>query len=330
MSSPYLRNAWYVAAWEEEVAEGRPLARTFLDQATVLFRGKDGYVLLEDRCPHRFAPLSEGEVEDGLLICPYHGLGFGADGACARNPYSDRLPPNARTRSYPVMARHGLIWFWPGDPAAADPASIPDFSFLEGKTFHAGRSHIGCDYRLLIDNLMDLSHVEFIHRQSFHPNGAFFRGGHEVIEDQNGSIWSNTHLPNIGRPAFLQGAPKDCDLDQWLEMRWDAPSLILLRITYTREGDPIDKPVVPVMWTPHIITPETSTSCHYLWTSAPEPGAIAMALRVFEEEDKPMLEKIQARMGGAEFWSLKPVMLASDAGAVRARRKLDGLIAAQA
>lgn len=330
MVDAFLRNTWYVAAWQQEVTAEKPLALTLLDTPCVLFRTAAGtYGLLEDQCPHRFAPLSAGAVEGEAIVCPYHGLGFGADGACIRNPFSDRMPPNARTRSFPVVAAHDLIWFWPGDPDLADPALIPDFSFLPGQDIHRGRSHIACDYRNLTDNLMDLSHVEFVHKQSFKPTGAFFRGEHEVLEEAGGTVWSNTRLPNVGRPDYLQGAPEGCDLDQWLEMRWNAPSLLMLRITYSLTGEGKDRPVVPVMWTPHIITPETATSCHYLWASHNSPEAIAMARTVFEDEDKPMLEAIQARMAGREFWSLKPVMLNCDTGTVRARRRLEALIRAE-
>ena len=104
----YLRNCWYMAAWGDEVGE-KPLARTFLDKPVVLYRDADGRAhALFDRCPHRFAPLSVGKVEDATLVCGYHGLGFGGDGACTRNPHGP-IPRALRVKSYPVVEAHRAV-----------------------------------------------------------------------------------------------------------------------------------------------------------------------------------------------------------------------------
>ena len=117
----YLRNCWYAAAWSHEVVGTRPLARQLLGEHVVLFRTETGTLtLLADRCPHRFAPLSMGKVVGETIQCPYHGLRFGTDGACAHNPHYDALPKAAQVKSWPVLERHGMIWCWPGD-APADP-----------------------------------------------------------------------------------------------------------------------------------------------------------------------------------------------------------------
>src|SRR5687767_3022712 len=127
----YLRNCWYMAGWSKRLARGEVIARTILDEPMALFRDLDGEVgAVQDRCPHRFAPLSAGKVSDGgVLVCGYHGLGFDRSGACALNPHGPILRA-ARITSWPLIERHGIIWIWMGDAGACDPASIPDFSWF--------------------------------------------------------------------------------------------------------------------------------------------------------------------------------------------------------
>src|ERR1700736_5971695 len=117
VSGAYLHNAWYVAAWSDDLADGQLLARTILKEPVVLYRKADGHVAaLQDRCPHRFAPLSMGKIVHGdCLQCPYHGLEFDASGACTLNPHGTKnIPPRARVRSYPVTEKHKAIWIWMG------------------------------------------------------------------------------------------------------------------------------------------------------------------------------------------------------------------------
>src|SRR5437764_2190067 len=133
ISGTYLRNAWYVAAWSDDLADGQLIGRTILNEPVVLYRTADGSVAaLQDRCPHRFAPLHMGKVVRGDRVqCPYHGLEFGPSGACVLNPHGMRnIPSRARVRSYAVTEKHKAIWIWMGD-RPADPAKVPDFSVLD-------------------------------------------------------------------------------------------------------------------------------------------------------------------------------------------------------
>jgi len=124
ISGTYLHNAWYVAAWADELADGKVLGRTFLNEPVVLYRQGDGTVVaLDERCPHRFAPLSMGQVLDGNRIqCPYHGLEFDGTGACVLNPHGNkRISPRLRVKSYPVIEKHNAIWIWMGDKTPDPP-----------------------------------------------------------------------------------------------------------------------------------------------------------------------------------------------------------------
>src|SRR3954464_433010 len=164
----YPRNAWYPAIWSQDLKAGELLPRTFLGEPVVLFRSADGTAIaMADVCPHRFAPLHRGEwLAEGGIRCLYHGLEFSAEGKCIRNPHGDgALPRNCSVRTYPLMEKHSLAWIWMGD-RAADAADIPDYSILDprdGVTTHRDSLVMSADYRLLGDNLMDLSHAAFLH-----------------------------------------------------------------------------------------------------------------------------------------------------------------------
>jgi vanillate O-demethylase monooxygenase subunit len=322
--APYLRNAWYMAAWAEELPEGGMLSRRLLDKLWLLYRCADGSIaMLEDRCPHRFVALSKGTREGDRVVCGYHGLGFDPAGQCVHSPFPD-VQPKAEVATMPAFERHLGIWFWPGDPAKAEPVLIPDFAYLSGDR-QAERGHLTItgNYELVTDNLMDLTHAEFIHRESFGVNGSIFGGQQTVKQDEQAAIWNNWDMldsnpPGWAAPQLAQGAK----VDQWLHMRWQAPASMDLSIGMARAGTGGQDLVVPPMRNPHIITPETQTTSHYFYDHAPGEAEAAQARRVFVEEDEPMIESAQEGLGGQDFWEARPLILPSDAGAVRARRRL--------
>ena len=154
----HIRNNWYVAATADEITPDKPLGRRVCNEPMVFFRGAQGKVaVLEDFCPHRGTPLSLGFVRDGLLVCGYHGLAMGCDGKTAAMP-GQRVGGFPAIRRFPAEERYGFIWVWPGDPEEADPAAIPHLGWAVDPdwAYGGGLYHIQCDYRLMIDNLMDL------------------------------------------------------------------------------------------------------------------------------------------------------------------------------
>ena len=154
--------------WGSDLDIGQVVQRTIIDEPIVLYRKTDGTVAaITDQCSHRFAPLSRGKVCGDHLECPYHGLQFGADGQCVVNPHgSGRITPQLHLRAYPLVERHTLLWIWMGDQPA-NPDLIPDFSHLDegapGIVSKRDWMVIDVDYRLMADNLLDLSHVNFLH-----------------------------------------------------------------------------------------------------------------------------------------------------------------------
>lgn len=321
----YVRNLWYMAAWAEEVPEGEMLSRTLLDKKWLIHRLESGeYAMLEDRCPHRFVPLSMGRKDGDVIHCRYHGLGFGPDGRCVHNPFPEAPPAHVKAVSMPVVVRHRALWFWPGDPALADPAMIPDFAFLDRDDPPMQRGHMTMqgNYELVTDNLMDLTHAEFLHVETFGVNGSLFESGAQTVEaTEDGAIWNKWDMTNARAPDWAKAIlPGGARIDQKLHMRWHAPASLALAIEINRAGT--GEALVPPMINPHIITPETQTTSHYFYDHAPTPEAEALAMQVFTEEDEPMIEAAQAALGDTDFWDARPAILKTDAAAIRCRRTL--------
>jgi phenylpropionate dioxygenase-like ring-hydroxylating dioxygenase large terminal subunit len=165
----FLQNSWYVAAWDREVGS-TPLARTILDEPIVLYRTADGRpVALEDRCCHRHLPLSKGVVLGNDLRCGYHGLRFDAAGACVEVPGQPLIPPGARVRSYPVVEKWNWIWIWMGEPARADVGLIPNWWWCghpEWTFVRPDPLYIRGNYQLVNDNVLDVTHLAYVHATS--------------------------------------------------------------------------------------------------------------------------------------------------------------------
>ncbi|HTU12085.1 MAG TPA: aromatic ring-hydroxylating dioxygenase subunit alpha [Allosphingosinicella sp.] len=331
----YLEDAWYMAAWSHEVG-GALLRRRLLGEPILLYRLEDGSATaLTDRCPHRFAPLSMGARQGDDVTCPYHGLTFDRTGACVRNPFGPP-PKGASVRCWPVREQDGILWFWPGDPALAEGTPLPDFSRLhEGQPAApiTGLMPMNANYEFGTDNLMDLSHIEFVHRGSFAGRGVIFAGEHQV-QQEGDFLHSNWWMPDVAAPGHTYGIyPPDLRTDHWLDMRWQAPATMLLEIGATPAGQPRDQGVI--VWQAHILTPETDGTAHYFWATTRSGGPVteegdgmlrALMGQAFVEEDKPIIEAAYANLDGQDFWAAKPVFLGVDAGGTRARRLLQSLI----
>jgi phenylpropionate dioxygenase-like ring-hydroxylating dioxygenase large terminal subunit len=336
----FLRNTWYVAAWDSEVGADDLFPRTLLNEPVLLFRNGAGDIrALRDQCPHRFVPLHMGRKCGEVIQCGYHGLEFDQNGVCVRNPHGEgRIPPAARVKTYPVAERHSLIWIWMGEPEQANPDLIPDFSFMDRDQFEIGQGylHAKANYLLEVDNIMDLSHIEFLHPTTLGSPGV--SAGDPVTVREGDSLWSKRFITNHILSDFLymaNGIENGTPVDRWIDVRWTAPANMKLNVGVTRIGGSREEGEVNDQC--HLFTPETDETTHY-WYGIGFPKslgqrAVDMAkLRIngvrkpFETEDLPMVEAQQRRMGKTDFWDMKPVLLASDAAGIQARRLLAQMI----
>jgi phenylpropionate dioxygenase-like ring-hydroxylating dioxygenase large terminal subunit len=342
----FLQDAWYCAGFTSDLPAGQTHAITMLGEPLVLFRTSEGTVTaLQDRCPHRFAPLSRGPLIDAQLQCPYHGLRFDAAGRCSHNPHGDgTIPKAAQVRAYPVLERHAALWVWMGDAGAADPALLPDFTDVDerpGWSRVQGHLHVQAHYQLISDNLLDLSHVQFLHPFLFNrnvPPPADFRVVYR-LEQHDDCVIAINELKNTPNTCLYQmlwerGAPP-VYVDMRANMRWHAPALLLLDTGAAPvDGRRAEGPSAP---SAHWLTPETATSTHYFWAAARDrhvgdaqvSAQMADGIgRAFANEDEPMIEACQRNMGTADLMALAPVLLPTDGAALRARRVLAAKIEA--
>lgn len=341
-----LKNAWYAAAYSDEVGE-QPLARTVIEQKVVLFRGADGEVgMISNRCPHRFAPLSAGRLIGDTLECPYHGLRFNRQGQCVFNPHTKNKGPlsAADIQSWPVMERYGIVWFWPGDPKRADPAELPCVDFLEKPDEYAlvrGFLHVRGHYELVVDNLLDLSHAAFIHPQ--------FSGGNytaeevlaattQKLERRERSIINHRIRKGLGPSSAhvrLFGMDPAVPVITDATMTWYPPAFLDFSLgSWLPDQEREEGVHIPQL---HVITPETEFTSHYFFINGRnrrqgEPEVDKALLDFFDlafrQQDEPMIEMVQDNMGNvSDINDLAPILLATDAAPVSARRLLASLIA---
>jgi phenylpropionate dioxygenase-like ring-hydroxylating dioxygenase large terminal subunit len=339
----YLRNAWYVAAWTDDVGDGQLVARTIMEEPIVLYRAADGSVgAIEDRCAHRFAPLSMGKIVGGDRIqCPYHGLEFDRTGACVHNPHGVKnIPSRARVRGYPVIEKHKAVWIWMGD-APADPAKVPDFAVLDNVpelyTTKRDSITIKANYRLVIDNLLDLSHTSYLHEGIL--GNADTVESDITVEQEGDDVVVGRHATNSAPPGmfaqFWPGHPPR--VDKFTKMRWMAPSNLRLVTGICKTG------AAPESGTGynaiHMLTPENERSTLYHFTAVRfgvmttddklnrdlQKKIADLRRFAFAEQDAPVIEAQQRRIESANR-PLDPVTLAVDVGPVRYKRILDRML----
>jgi phenylpropionate dioxygenase-like ring-hydroxylating dioxygenase large terminal subunit len=335
-NAPWLRNCWYQAAWLQELSQAPFLVRTILNQTILLFRDASGSLCaILDRCPHRFAPLSAGEFRDGLVRCGYHGLTFDGRGHCVNNPHGT-ITSAMRVPAFPVLERHQAAWIWMGEEEP-DESLLPSLSFIDNtpdtaRSFGYMATH--ANYQLLTDNIMDLSHADYLHPHSL---GGMMTNAQTTMKEERGEFWiewlANDCAPP---PAYYSLVPPPTRADIWIQVRWHAPALMVLGTGADVAGSGRDPAQEALNL--HNMTPETLSSTHYFFCATRkfqvEDAAFnreltALVSQAFNNEDKPMLEKQQARMGTADLWSLSPVLLNIDAGAVKVRRLLSKMIEAE-
>ena len=327
------RNVWYVAALSREM--GREfIARTIVGIPVLFYRREDGSVTaISDTCPHRFAPLSRGKLMGDNVQCRYHGLTFGPDGRCVRNPQGDLISPNMHIRGFPIVERYEMIWIWMGAPELSDPSLIPDISaYVTGTSRRAAFSYIDARYRydVLVDNLLDLSHADYLHEGSF-SGGVFEVNDIKVIERSNEVMVTFSQFRGPPPPRDADVAPV---VDRQFRAHWFPGQVIAYEgMTIPTGGNFDDGRRICFA---HIATPADDNSTHYFFFRSrtfalddPEVDAKEAASQkaVIDGEDGPMLEAVHRRMAGVELMDLKPVVLPGDAAALRVRRVMKRLMA---
>lgn len=335
MIKGFPENCWYVASWSHELTSETLLDRRVMGDRLLLYRTAEGRVVtLRNRCPHRSAPLSLGRREGDGVRCGYHGMLFGPDGRCSHVPGQDHIPSTASVRTFPVVERYGWVWVWPGDPALADAATIPVVTATDDPawTMRTGYIHYHAGAQLLHDNLLDFSHIEFVHAATF-GGGANWSDKPETKRLDSGFMFERW-LTNVPLAPFLRELmPAGPNQDILNRYEFLAPGILTIDTqtqtagTGSRQALSQDGRVHNL--TCQAVTPESETSAHYFFSTGVPVGTPAVVLDVILkgtllafEEDRVMIEAQQAQLIDYPDEPLSVAGLAADSPLVQMRALL--------
>lgn len=333
---PFIRNTWHVIAWSHEVPAGALFARRIAGESIVLFRRADGSVAaLENKCPHRHAPLALGRLEGDCVRCMYHGIRFDADGRCVEVPGQTATPAALRVRAFPVVERKNWIWVWAGDPARADASQIVDTFSLDspGWRYRPAYLHYHAHHLLIADNVLDFSHLSYVHEKTLGGSAAIAGTRAQVEKLPNGvhihREVKNTDASPLHRKLGMSGG----EVDRWWTYDYTLPGVLSL-----------DSGVRPSNGAPgkalhfhsfQAIVPESETTSHYFFMQAHDfdlddanlteslhHGVVAAFL-----EDKAMIEA-QAKLI-SETPPAPMIGLPMDAALTQYRRVYEAAVAAE-
>jgi len=336
----FLRNAWYVAGLQGDITrELRP--QTILGERLVFYRKQDGTpVALEDACPHRKLPLSKGRLRQDDVECGYHGLKFDCTGQCIAAPTQKLIPASAQVKSYPATDRYGLVWVWMGEPGKADTALVPiveNYDNPDWKITSGDAMDCACHYLHLVDNLLDPSHVAWVHASSFAAAGTEDTDI-EVQISGDGVIASRWILGQDPPPFYADLVKTEGVVDRFQYYEVQFPSCAINKSIYTAAGQGgadyqhDDRDYFMVSY--NFLTPVDEHNTRYFWlqhrNTDPHDDAItkkiAAGARAAFEEDREILEEVHRGMENA---ATPNISLGVDAAAVQFRRALHKKIEAE-
>ena len=333
--------AKYVAGWSHQITEGQIVARTIVGEPVILYRTSHGTItVMEDRCCHRFAPLSRGRLEGDDIRCMYHGLKFAASGACIEIPSTDRIPKGVAVRTFPVLEQDRWVWVWMGDAARADPALIPRALGHEDPdyTVATGELHYDANYQLIHDNLLDLTHLSYVHENTLGRKNTSWGQTQPMLQPIERGVRVQRWLRDSLAASYAP-EPDGTRVDQWSSYDFVVPGVFLLQSsgfpvgTAERfpEGPDGIKPMYKTV-TSQAITPvtETSTIYHYSggqFTRHTQEHRLRHQIELFGvafREDKVMIEAQQEVINRS---SGKLMMtLSFDRSVAQFRRLMSGLL----
>jgi vanillate monooxygenase len=335
----YLRNAWYVAAWDHEITASL-LPRTILKQNIVFYRSVDGSIAaLEDRCCHRHAPLSVGRLVGDEVECGYHGFTFDRSGRCVRVPGQPQVPAKAAVRAYPAVERHGWVWIWMGEPALADDSLIPDMYWQKDPNWLmiGDYFHVKCHYQNLIDIQLDQTHSQYVHPTSLGNRGAIVTLPR--LRREARALFAERLMPNSDPPPIWRQAidyPHE-KADVWIKWTYMPPANIAFDVGIAEPGTGAfdgDRSHGITVYTTHGITPETDNTTHHFWTCSRnfrlDSEDVTRTLRQIRDTFLEDVRMVEAQQRAIDAHPHAPqVDVASDAPTIQAKKLLATLIEAE-
>jgi vanillate O-demethylase monooxygenase subunit len=330
-STPFIYNEWYVAAFSEEITRTL-LPRILLDKRVVMFRTEDGKpVALSDRCAHRAYPLSLGALDGDTIVCGYHGFRFNCDGNCTEVPSSAKLPGNIGVASYPVVERGLLVWIWLGDPALADESRLPEQEWIGQDTWATSHGYfeLKSNYVSMHENLLDLTHLSFLHAKTFGTPDYAKAAFKSEVGDGYFALYRDvvpTTLPPLwAKPTGLEGCETAARI---VKSEFKSPAFHQVNVSfYDNKLAEKDRNVSRIK-TAHILTPQTHSSCHYFIVHGRDFGLEDDSITQFMHENlfKAFNEDVTGMAALEEVWrttapdEMYEISVGSDGPSVAMRR----------
>ena len=337
----YPRNLWWAAARSSEITD-KPYGCTMLDTPVVLYRrASDGQIAaLHDRCAHRWAPLSVGWVEGDRIVCGYHGFEYESQGKCVRIPTQDSVPAKACVRAYPVLERYGMVWVWLGDPQRAQDSEPPaELAFLDNPawTVVTGDTPLDANYMMLKENVLDLTHFGYVHRNSIKIMD-WDRPPKVVVDDT--TVTYVQEFPSAPL-VFIYGAPTGIGMERPVYRKnWGRYLTPAVNLAAVEIRDPNPAPGARAEFRFHVVhltTPISPTRTRYWWFQrwdlALPPELVAkwqLGVEAGYAEDKVILDHVQRIVSlDAAGCDYPEVLAQADQAAIQSRRKLQALLDAE-
>ena len=345
----FLKNCWYVAAEPHEITR-EPFGRTICNEKIVFWRTEDGDpVAFEDRCCHRRMPLRKGSVQGNILSCHYHGLQFDVTGKCVHVPGQTTIPPGAQVRAFPAVQKYNWIWIWMGDPALADESLIVPYPWKSADDWGDKGTyfHVNGNYKLVIDNLLDLSHLAFVHRSTIGNAAVAEHAVLKTLKDEDSVTVARWTIGQNPPPTYQKMCdwPEETIVDRWQIIEFRMPGAVRLftgAAPGAAEGrefghTELERDVPGDGFGFHnlnFVTPETETSTHYFWSNAYqvpgkpiEPDFVEMQYKQIWQAFHQDWEVFDLQ---EENWDDRPTIETNqDAGGIAARAMIDRKIAAE-
>ncbi|MDB5582980.1 MAG: aromatic ring-hydroxylating dioxygenase subunit alpha [Bradyrhizobium sp.] len=336
-SLTYPRNQWYVAAGRSEVGR-KPLARKLLGKHVVLFRTEAGDpVAMTDWCPHRGFRFSNSKLVGDTIECGYHGMRFGANGACVHIPSQESIPPKMAVTTYPLVERREFIWIWLGDIEKMDIALLPaelEFENPAHASSYIGTLDVASNAAVAMENVIDITHASLLHPGILDTDSWELMTTRDEVETIAPTIIQTTKrfgkMAVKGYLAQTMGVAENDVVDRVRIARQYLPGLHTSTDSYY---DPEDSSKVLARRIRYVgITPQDERSClifaaysgTFQYTEASRQIGLATL-----HQDVIALESTQAyfEQGGAQF---KELSVLADQAAMTARRIISRLAAQEA
>jgi len=229
---------WHCLGLVKDFKDGQPHQIEAFGTSLVVFQGaNDGELhVLDAYCRHMGGNLAHGSVKGDSIACPFHDWRWGGNGRCTSIPYARRVPPVAKTRTWPTLERNGQLFVWQ-DPQGSKPTDEVTIPHIEGygtdewtdwtwKTLRIKGSHC----REIVDNVVDMAHFFYIH-YSFPKYFKNVFEGHVATQYMN----------SVGREDVMTGTNYD---DPNAELHSDAsyfgPSYMIDKLVSFANGQKIE------------------------------------------------------------------------------------------